>query len=129
MRFHLMIFVFIFCAALLAGCSDEIGDSPTAFNFDAPPTPAGIIATAGDYQVSLEWDYPEEDLGALKEFRIYYYYEMYDQLELVGTTTETSFTHTGLVPNLEYCYKVSAVDTLGMEGWRSEKACATPTAP
>ena len=63
-------------------------------------------------------------MGSIEEFRIYYYYEAYDLIELVGTSSTTNFNDTQLVGNLTYCYKVSAVDTTGLEGHRSETVCA-----
>ena len=40
-----------------------------------------------------------------------------------------SYEDTGLVGHVQYCYVVSAVDTFGMEGYRSGVECATANAP
>jgi gliding motility-associated-like protein len=70
-------------------------------------------------------------------------YEIYRQndlgdFELIGTTTERTYVDTGLLNNVEYCYRVRSVGTYNANGvidpllnW-SQEACAKPfdlTAP
>ena len=121
---HLVIVIIVSAIALLSGCSKEHQDLPTSFAFDPPPTPTNFNVVGGPYQAVLTWDYPPEEMGALKEFRIYDYYDVYGVAELIGTTKETSFIVSQLVGNVIYCYRVSAVDTTGLEGHRSETVCA-----
>jgi fibronectin type 3 domain-containing protein len=120
-RFVIMIVVS--AVTLLSGCSKEHDSLPTSFMYDPPPTPTTLEVASGDYEATLTWDYPAEEMGALEEFRIYYYYEVYDLLELVDRTNETTYTDSELVGNLLYCYRVSAVDTTGLEGYRTETVC------
>ena len=111
-------------AVLMAfGCTKEHEDLPTSFIYDPPSVPLDFEVTGGNEQAFLDWDYPLEEMGSIEEFRIYYYYEAYDLLELVGTSNSTNFTDTQLVGNLTYCYQVSAVDTFGLEGNRTEAVC------
>ena len=108
---------------LAAGCSKEHEDLPTSFIYDPPSVPLDLQVTAGNQQATLDWDYPVEEMDGIEEFRVYYYYEVYDLLELIGTTNSTNFTDTQLVGNLTYCYRVSAVYTTGLEGERTETVC------
>lgn len=123
-----MIRYMLICAVLLtavaAGCSKDHTDLPTGFIYDPPSTPTEFNVVGGAELAILSWDFPSEEMGEISEFNIYYYYEVYGIQELIGTTTETSYVDSFLVGNLEYCYQVSAVDTTGLEGYRTEGECA-----
>ena len=116
----------IMAAAAIVSCSDDHGTEPAPFDVAAPPAPTDLTVTPGAEQVTITWDYPAEEMGTLEEFRVYYYFPTYGVVELAGTTTDLSYVDTRLVGNVEYCYKVSAVDTYGMEGWRTDEGCAVP---
>jgi len=105
-----------------AGCSDEHGNSPTSFNYEPLSAPDNLEAEPGAESITLTWTHS----GQYREFYIYmmYYSGTEAVLQPVDTTSSTSSTVGGLVPNLEYCFIVSAVDSSGMEGWRSSEACA-----
>jgi hypothetical protein len=104
-------------------CSTEHTDLPTGFVYDPPPTPANFQVVGGQERATLSWSYPSSTLDRIEEFRVYYYYEIYDMSELIGTTSDTSYVDSLLVGNLYYCYRISAVDTTGLEGWRTETVC------
>ena len=109
------------------GCSREHRDLPTGFVFDAPPEPANLKVTPGAELATLEWSFPGESFGSLDHFNVYYYYEMFDMMEQIGTTTDTTFIDSFLVGNLYYCYEVSAVNVSGLEGWRTGPVCVFVT--
>ena len=111
-------------AALCISCSEEHQDLPTGFAYDPPATPVGLTVVGGEEQATIRWSYPASERASVGEFRVYEYYESYDMIELVGTTTDTVFVDSLLIGNLGYCYKVSAVDTAGFEGWRTSSVCA-----
>lgn len=111
-------------AALCISCSEEHQDLPTGFAYDPPATPTGLAVTGGKERATITWSYPAGERASVGGFRVYEYYESYDLIELVGTTTDTVFVDSLLIGNLGYCYKVSAVDTAGFEGWRTESVCA-----
>lgn len=114
----------ILLMVITAGCSKDHSDLPTGFIYDPPSVPTDLDVTGGAELASLSWDFPGEELDEISEFRIYYYYEYYGIQELIGTTTETSYVDSFLVGNLQYCYQVSAVDSTGLEGYRTEAECA-----
>lgn len=106
----------------VTGCSDEHGSSPTSFNYDPLSAPVNLEAEAGAESITLTWTHT----GQYREFYVYLMYHSGTEavLQPVDTTSSTSSIVGDLVPNLEYCFVVSAVDSSGMEGWRSSEACA-----
>lgn len=119
----IMIALMVVAVGALVSCSDNHGTEPVPFDVDAPQIPVDLTVTPGAEQATVSWSYPGST-GTLEEFRVYYYFPAYDVAELAGTTTGTTYIDTRLVGNVEYCYKVSAVDTFGMEGWRTGEECA-----
>lgn len=122
--------LFGICAAvaavtlLLLSCGEDHGTEPGAFEFADPPVPVDLTVTPGPGSATIEWSYPAGELGRVEEFRVYYWVEAFEAVELVGTTSAGSFVDSRLVGNLEYCYMVSAVDTNGFEGYRAGPECA-----
>jgi hypothetical protein len=107
-------------------CSKDHENLPTAFEYTPPPTPADsdFVVTGGEERSILSWSYPAEARAAVKEFKVYAYFPPYDMIDSIGTTTETFYVDSLLVGNLFYCYEISAVDTSGLEGWRTVPKCA-----
>lgn len=90
------------------------GDSDTI-----PPAKVdNLTATAvSSSQIDLSWDAnTEDDLD---------YYQIYRDGAYADSTTSTSYSDTGLSPSTTYTYNVSAVDTSGNEGEKSDPASAT----
>ena len=88
-----------------------------------PPVPTGLVATAGDGQVSLSWI---ASSGATK-------YNIYrksgsDYLYLTQTAN-TSYTNTGLSNGTTYYYKISALNSDNDESAATAVVSATPVAP
>ena len=110
--------------ALAASCGKDHGAEPGPFDIAYPPTPTGLTVTAGVEQATIRWSYPAESRELVEEFKLYYYFEAFDAVELLSTVSDTVFVDSQLVGNLEYCYRVSAVDTNGIEGYRTAPACA-----
>ncbi len=119
-----IIALMVVAAAAFVSCSNDHGTEPAPFDLEAPPAPTDLSVTAGSEQATIAWDYESGNMGAIEEFRIYYYFAAYDVVELAGTTTSLTYIDDRLVGNVEYCYKVSAVDTFGIEGWRTDEECA-----
>src|SRR5690348_5284526 len=108
---------------LHSGASAEASATPVA-PVTAPGAPSGLAATAGDTQVSLSWNAPASDGGAvITSYRVY---QGAGQTP-VASVTGTSATVTGLTNGTRYSFKVTAVNKAG-EGPASGAASATPTA-
>ena len=111
-------------AALYISCGKDHRDLPTGFVYVPPTTPTNLVVIGGEEMSTITWSYPAIELASIREFRIYEYIESYDMIQLIGTTTDTVFVDSLLIGNLGYCYKVSAVDAPGFEGWRTGSVCA-----
>jgi hypothetical protein len=107
------------------GWSPEASATPT----DVPPAaPTGLAATAGDGQVSLDWDdNTESDLAGYNVYRSEISGGPYTQIAtLVATSDYLDLAVTNGIP---YYYVVSAVDTatpVPNESDNSNEASATP---
>ncbi len=107
-----------------SGNEGEKSDPASATTDSAPPdtTPpakvTGLTATpASTTSIDLSWNAnTESDLD---------HYNIYRDGVKIAETTSTSYTDTGLSPNTSYTYEVSAVDTTGNEGEKSDPATAT----
>jgi len=120
----LVLFLLAAAVALHLSCSKDHQNLPTGFAYDPPPTPTNLVATGGEEVSTISWSYPAAARASIGEFRVYQYVEVYDMLQIIGTTSDTVFVDSLLIGNISYCYKVSAVDTTGFEGWRTASACA-----
>ncbi|MFC1943115.1 fibronectin type III domain-containing protein [Chloroflexota bacterium] len=108
-----------------SGNSNE--DSATA-NDVAPAAPAGLVATPGDKQVSLDWDdNNESDLAGYDIYRGLSTGNYTEQIESLWTSS--NYTDTGLTGGVTYYYAVKAVDSGSNESGYSDEANATPTDP
>jgi chitodextrinase len=78
----------------------------TAADTQAPSVPTGLTATAASgTQVNLAWNASTDNVGVTG-----YYVYLNDQP--LTTTTQTSFSHTGLTAGNTYNYRVSAYDAI-----------------
>ena len=89
----------------------------------APDAPSNLLAAAGDGQVVLTWDAPEDDGGAAITD---YEYRINGSGPWISTgSTETTHAVTGLDNGREYTFQVRAVNRVG-KGRASNRAEATP---
>lgn len=87
----------------------------------APTVPTGLTATAASpTQIDLSWT-ASTDAAGVTGYRIYL-----DGTE-VGTSTSTSFSHTGLSASTGYTYTVRAYDAAANLSQPSDAASATTT--
>ncbi len=120
-----VIFIISLLLTAICGCGEDHGVSPSAFDYEGLPAPDSLDITPGNWQLTLSWKYPAEKADLVESYLVYRYYltEYGKYLELADTTSSMGYTDEGLVGNVEYCYVVSAVDTNGIEGFRSEIEC------
>jgi parallel beta-helix repeat protein len=114
----LLIFLFI-----LIGCGGSSGPSGGG-GAVVPATPVGLMATAGNAQVSLSWT---ASSGATS-YHVKRSTTSGSGYMQVGAPTAASFTDTGVSNGTEYFYVVSAVNSAG-ESANSAQVNATPVAP
>jgi fibronectin type 3 domain-containing protein len=110
------------CAGLGSGGNGTNGNSGGAAT--APAAPTGLLATAGNAQVSLTWNASTSATG--------YYVQRamvsggpYTQIAAPATN---SYTNTGLTNGTTYYYVVSAFNSAGQSA-NSTQASGTPSAP
>jgi fibronectin type 3 domain-containing protein len=110
------------CAGLNSGGSGSNGNSGGGTT--APSAPTGLLATAGNAQVSLTWSASTGATG--------YYVQRalvsggpYTQ---IAVPSANSYTNTGLTNGTTYYYVVSAFNSVGQSA-NSIQASATPVAP
>lgn len=86
------------------------GNQVNTYSTDFPPgPPTGVMASASDGQIALNWTAnPEADIG---------FYRIYREgnspptsFVAITTTSATNFTDTGLTNGNSYYYRISAVD-------------------
>ncbi len=86
----------------------------------APPSmPGGLTAIAASGgQINLSWNPSTDTFGVAG-------YKIYRGGTFLKSLSETSTSDTGLTPNTQYCYAVSAFDAAGNESAPTAEACAT----
>jgi fibronectin type 3 domain-containing protein len=89
-----------------------------------PAAPTGLLATAGNTQVSLTWT---SSAGAMS-YHVKRATTSGGPYTQVSAPTATNFTDTGLTNGTTYYYVASALNAAG-ESANSSQANATPTAP
>ena len=72
-------------------------------------------------QIDLDWTASNDNIGVV-------YYEISRGTTIVGTSTGTEFSDTGLAPETEYTYTVRAFDAAGNASAASEPASTTTLA-
>jgi subtilase family serine protease len=93
----------------------------TQVSVSVPAAPTGLVATAGNGQVSLTWT---ASSGATS-YNVKRATTSGGPYSTVGTSTTASFTNTGLANGTTYYYVVTAVNSAGESG-NSNQALATP---
>lgn len=91
----------------------------------APSVPAGLSASAGECQVSLDWnDNNESDLAS---YSVYRATDLAGPFVLISTTPAvSSYTDTNVLGAVQYHYQISAVDVSGNESAGSSSASGIP---
>jgi fibronectin type 3 domain-containing protein len=106
--------------------SDASDEAEATLTNVAPAAPAGLEATGGDSQVTLDWDdNGESDLAGYNVYRAAAAGGPYTQVN-GALVPQSTFTDTGLTNGSTYFYVVKAADVLEVESGPSNEASATP---
>ncbi|MCK9206896.1 MAG: FG-GAP-like repeat-containing protein, partial [Salinivirgaceae bacterium] len=109
------------------GSTNDMG----AYWYVAPPAaPANLSATAGVMQVTLQWDQNTE--ADFLRYRIYGGTTANPTVKMDSTTngiTDASKVITGLTNGVTYYFRITAVDSSGLESGYSNEVGATPLEP
>lgn len=110
---------------LISSCEREIptpASNPTAP--DLPSTPTGLEVEVGDKELELNWNYG--DTTNIAWYRIYNTDSSDGTYELIDSSQTRSYLADDLRNAQYYYYKVSAVNTSGVESRLSEAAYGSP---
>jgi parallel beta-helix repeat protein len=92
-----------------------------------PSAPLNLLAISGEREVSLTWDPPASDGGALiTNYSIYRGFLSGGETYLTTIGVVTNFLDTGLTNGVAYYYRVTATNPVG-EGPGSNEAMAVPS--
>jgi len=117
-------YFFVVSAVNSAGESGNSNQASATPQLSLPPAPTNLMATAGNAQVSLNWN---ASSGATS-YNVKRSTTSGGPYTTVATgVTSTSFTNTGLTNGTTYFFVVSAVNSAGESG-NSNQASATPLA-
>lgn len=95
----------------------------TLADSESPTTPANLAATAASTsQIDLAWDASTDNVRVLR-------YNIYRDGAFIAWSATNAYSDTGLEPDTEYTYEVSAVDLASNESARSDPDSATTDAP
>ncbi|MDE0471757.1 MAG: fibronectin type III domain-containing protein [Ekhidna sp.] len=110
-------------------------DNLAAFSIGDPPVspvakPAGLTATAGDEQVTLNWDDPSNSEITSYQFQQKEGSDDYEEWMVISGSDATTTTHTvsGLTNGTEYTFRIRAVAGSVVNGVESAEKAATPVA-
>ena len=112
----------------------DVGESPPTQALDASPfgqpsAPLGLVATAGDGRVTLDWDPPLTDGGRpITRYLVLCGESVGELSPLAPIGNVTSYNHTGRTNGVVLHYAVVAVNEAG-EGPASDKVQARPMGP
>jgi hypothetical protein len=105
--------------------SSVVASTPSAAPI-APSPVAGLVATAGDSQVSLSWTAPSNGGSAITDYLIEKSTDGINFTSVAdGTSTSTAYTVTGLTNGTVNYFRVSAINAVNT-GTASSIASATP---
>jgi fibronectin type 3 domain-containing protein len=126
----LVLLLFAPAFASLAGCAGTAGSSPSngggspSGAATTPAVPTGLMANAGNAQVSLSWT----SVTGATSYHVKRASTTGGPYTQVSAPTTTAFADTGLSNGTTYFYVASAVNSAG-ESANSSEVSAKPTAP
>lgn len=115
----------LFILLLMIGCSREIPYPVVNPIVPAiPPTPTNLTFTVGDKALHLFWQIP--DTSSVTFYMIYRADSDSAEYMFIDTTSFLEYADTNLQNGQRYGYRVSAVSSNGIEGYRSSPVFGVP---
>jgi PKD repeat protein len=113
----------IFTVTLTVTDNDDDVDIEIKSNYITvnPNQVTGLTATGGRNVISLSWSSSADSN--------FHHYNIYRNGVKLAETTSNSYTYSGLPDSTTYTFQVSAVNTAGMEGEKSNPVSATTLPP
>jgi len=110
----------VYAAYFPIGINDASNQACATTLIDIPPSiPTNLNSIAvSPGQIDLQWNASTDDYGVAG-------YNIYRDGTYLKSVTGTSTSDTGLNPVTDYCYTVSAYDTVGNESSQSSQSCET----
>ncbi|UCD08650.1 MAG: hypothetical protein JSU79_09855 [Dehalococcoidales bacterium] len=90
-----------------------------------PAAPTGLVVTAGDQQVSLDWD--DNGESDLNGYNVYRGLSSGNYTQIASLVAGSNYTDNGLTGGVTYYYVVTAEDKAANESSYSNEDSATPT--
>jgi chitodextrinase len=87
-----------------------------------PSVPSSVTASPGDGQVALSWSASTDNVGVAG-------YKVFRSGKLIGSTSSTSYSDTGLTDGTTYSYTVTAYDAAGNTSAQSTSVTSAPVGP
>src|SRR6185312_1134528 len=112
-----------------AGSSASAFSVPACHRFAAPAAPSDLGATASLEQVDLSWTDNSDNETGFEVWRSTTGASGTFALEATVGADVKSFGNTGLQDNAEYCYRVRATGSGGVDSPFTAAACATTPTP
>ncbi len=96
-----------------------------------PGQVTGLNATSGSSEVSLVWTAPAASHAAITDYVIQFSLDGSTGWTTIsdGTSTSTSYTHTGRTNGVEYWYRVAAVSSVGQGSYSATDSAIPASSP
>jgi hypothetical protein len=102
----------------VTSCGQDTSLPPGVNDNITPSIPTGLMATAiSSSQINMSWNASKDNIGVSG-------YKIYRDGMHLKSDTSNSTSDTGLGPETQHCYTVSAYDAAGNESGQSTHACA-----
>jgi hypothetical protein len=93
----------------------------------APPSQLVVVSDSSSGQFTLAWITPDPEADLM--FSVYRSTTAGSELELIGTTTDTTFADSFIEPGVQYFYSVAASDNFGVSSPTGAQATAVLPPP
>ena len=104
------------------GCDKKHPDLIAPLEDEFPSAPKNVIAKVGDRQITLFWEMNNSQ--NIKCYRIFKKDSIHEEVDLIDSSFTMQYTDVNVKNGVLYFYQISAVDSRGYEGKRSQVIAA-----